>query len=131
MAGVYALIDPDGRLEFRDGVPDRMLGNSDPQHGAPVAFTIQRAAWGGNGLQGHIGNVSCLVSTYPPNRIATGVVAALGGPQEYIFGNLTVCGSQSFSVSGKPYFLCALTEAQQDLMGDVHTAVLKRAVNGP
>ncbi|MFE7607013.1 hypothetical protein [Streptomyces celluloflavus] len=131
MTGVYALIDPDGRLEFRDGVPDPMLGNSDPQHGAPAPFTIQRAARGGNGLQGHIGNVSCLAGTYPPNRIATAVVTVLGGPQEYIFGNLTICGSQSAPVSGEPPCLCGLTEIQQDLIDDVHTAVSKAADNSP
>ncbi|MFE7708349.1 hypothetical protein ACFU6I_21705 [Streptomyces sp. NPDC057486] len=49
-------------------------------------------------------------------------MTALGGPQD-IFGNLAVCDSQSFSVSGAPYFLCTLTEAQQDLIDDVHTAV--------
>lgn len=125
MAGVYAYFDPDGHLEFRDGVPDRMFGDSDPEHGRPVAFTIQRASWGGSGLQGHISNGSCFSATCPPNRIATTVVTALGGPQEYIFGNLTICGSQSFSVSGEPLLLRGLTEAQRHLIGDVHTTVCK------
>lgn len=123
MRGLYALIAPDGRLDFRDGVPDRMLGNSGPQHRTPATFIIQRAAWGGNGLQGHVRNDSCLASAFPSNRIAADVVTALGGPQKCIFGDLTICGSHSSPVSGEPVSLCGLTEAQQDLIGNVHTAV--------
>jgi hypothetical protein len=130
MTGIYALICPDGRLEFRDGVPDQMLRDTDPQHGAPAAFTIQRASWGDNGLHGHVSNVSCLAGTYPPNHVATSLVAALGGPQEYIFGNLTICGSQA-ALGGEEPLLCGLTEAQQDLIRDVHTAACKEADGSP
>ncbi|MFF8996145.1 hypothetical protein ACF09H_40750 [Streptomyces sp. NPDC014983] len=130
MTDIYALICPEGHLEFRDGVPGQMLRDADPQHEAPAAFSIQRAAWGGNGLQGHIGDVSCLAGTYPPNHIATSLLTALGGPQEYIFGNLTICGSQAAPDSEEPP-LCGLTEAQQDLIHDIHTAVSKEAANSP
>lgn len=54
MTGIYALIRPDGRLEFRDGVPDRMREDADPHHGVPAAFLIQRTASGGNGLHGQV-----------------------------------------------------------------------------
>ncbi|MFD7973711.1 hypothetical protein [Streptomyces clavifer] len=127
MTGIYALIDPDGQLEFCKGVPDQMLGSSDPQHGTPAAFTIQPAVLGINGLQGHIINGSCLVRAYRPNRIATAVVTALGGPQEYIFGNVTVCGSQNALVGEERPYLCGLTDAQQDLIWDIHTAISKEA----
>lgn len=53
----------------------------------------------------------------------------LGGPQEYIFGNLTICGSQPAPDSGEPP-LCGLGEAQQDLIHDVHTAVSQKAAGG-
>ncbi|MGW3247408.1 hypothetical protein [Streptomyces sp. NPDC001070] len=43
MIDVYALISPDGSLEFRDGVPDRMLKDAEPRQGAPYGFTIQGA----------------------------------------------------------------------------------------
>ncbi|MFF9318093.1 hypothetical protein ACF1BP_36425 [Streptomyces sp. NPDC014735] len=130
MTDIYALVRPDGRLEFSDGVPDQMLRDADPQHGTPAAFTIQRAAWGGNGLHGHVSDVSCLAGTYPPNHVATSLVAALGGPREYIFGNLTICGSQRAPDSEEP-LLCGLTEAQQDLIHDVHTAVSREAAGSP
>ncbi|MGJ5749811.1 hypothetical protein FB563_5937 [Streptomyces puniciscabiei] len=130
MTGLYALIRPDGRLEFRDGVPDQMLRDADPQHGAPAAFTIQRSAWGGNGLHGHVSDVSRLAGTYRPNHVATSLVAALGGPEEYIFGNLAICGSWSAPDNGEP-LLRGLTEAQQDLIHDVHTAVSKEVTGSP
>ncbi|MGW2896755.1 hypothetical protein ACWDAO_19585 [Streptomyces sp. NPDC001212] len=50
MSAIYALIRSDGRLEFRDGVPEQMHRDTDPHHGRPASFTIQRASWGGNGL---------------------------------------------------------------------------------
>ncbi|MEV5010825.1 hypothetical protein [Streptomyces sp. NPDC055692] len=124
MSAIYALIRSDGRLEFRDGVPEQMHRDTDPHHGRPASFTIQRASWGGNGLQGHVGDVSCMASTYLPNHIATALVAALGGPDQYIFGNLTICGTQASPDSGQP-ILRGLTKAQQYLIHDVHTAVTK------
>ncbi|MGV9933951.1 hypothetical protein ACWC4C_32620 [Streptomyces olivaceoviridis] len=130
MTGIYALICPDGRLEFRDGVPDQMLGDADPQHGAPAAFIIHRAAWGGHGLHGHVSDVSRLAGIYPPNHVATSLVAALGGPEEYVFGNLAICGSQR-TPGSEETLLCGLTEAQQDLIQDVHTALSNEAAGSP
>ncbi|MFJ2722891.1 hypothetical protein [Streptomyces sp. NPDC087437] len=124
MSGIYVLIRSDGRLEFRDGVPEQMHRDTDPHHGRSASFTIRRASWGGNGLHGHVGDVSCMASTYPPNHIATALVAALGGPVQYIFGNLTICGTQASPDSGQP-ILRGLTKAQQHLIHDVHTAVTK------
>ncbi|MEU6012331.1 hypothetical protein [Streptomyces sp. NPDC047453] len=124
MSGIYALIRSDGRLEFRDGIPEQMHRDTDPHHGRPASFTIQHASWGGNGLHGHVGDVSYMASTYPPNHIATALVTALGGPAQYIFGNLTICGTQASPDSGQP-ILRGLTEAQQHLIHDVHTAVTK------
>ena len=40
MTGVYALIGPDGELQFCDGVPGTLKGAS-PRHAA-VAFTMVR-----------------------------------------------------------------------------------------
>jgi hypothetical protein len=45
-----------------------------------------------------------------------------GGPDQYIFGNLTICGSQIASGNDEP-ILCGLTDAQERLIHDVHTAV--------
>lgn len=127
MTGIYALIRPDGRLEFRDGVPNRTREDADPHHAAPAAFTIQRAARGGNGLHGHVADTSALDGgAYPPNRLARPLVAALGGPDQYVFGNLTICGSQTTADTGESS-LCGLTEAQQRLIHDVHTTVSKDA----
>ncbi|MFL4903793.1 hypothetical protein ACJ6WF_11550 [Streptomyces sp. MMS24-I2-30] len=128
MTGIYALIQYHGLLEFREGVPGRMLGDTDPQHNSARAFTIQRAMWGGNGLQGHVASASLLTDAYSPNPIATALVAALGGPQEYIFGSLTICAAQVTPDSKEP-LLSGLTDAQQDLIQDVHTAVSKEAAN--
>jgi hypothetical protein len=57
-------------------------------------------------------------------------LAALGGPQEYIFGNLTICGTQATPDSEEP-LLCGLTEAQERLIRDVHTAISREAINSP
>lgn len=131
MTGIYALIRPDGRLEFRDGVPDQMREDADPHHGAPAAFLIQRAAFGGNGLHGHVADTSALDGgAYPPNRLARPVVAALGGPDQYVFGNLTICGSHTTADTAETS-LCGLTEAQQRLIHDVHSTVSEEAESRP
>lgn len=94
-----------------------------------LAFTVQRCSWGGDGLEGHISNTARFVGTYPPNPVATGVVTALGGPQEYIFGNLVICGSRWSPIEGEPPSIHGLSQAQQDLVGDVHIAVRKEAAS--
>lgn len=125
MTGIYALICPDGSLQFREGVPDRMRKDSDPQHGAPSAFPILRPSWGAHGLHGHIADASALDrDAYPPNHVAGPLVAALGGPGQYIFGNLTVCGS-CVAPDGGEAELCGLIEAQQRLIIGIHAAVSK------
>ncbi|WP_181801758.1 hypothetical protein [Streptomyces shenzhenensis] len=65
MTGIYALVHPDGHSEFREDVPDHMFKDPGPEHGAPAAFTIQRASSGGNGLHGHVSDVSHLTCAYP------------------------------------------------------------------
>lgn len=94
MAELYAFFDPNGHLMFSDEAQARMCEAADPHHKSPLAFSIHRSSWGGDGLQGHVGKSSCFVATYPPNPIATRVVTALGGPTQYIFGNLTICGTR-------------------------------------
>ncbi|MEU4498955.1 hypothetical protein AB0F96_37310 [Streptomyces sp. NPDC023998] len=123
MTGIYALVSPDGILEFRDGVPDQMCKDADPQNGVPSAFPIQRASWGGHGLHGHVANASALNrDAYPPSQVASSLVAALGGPEQRIIGNLTICGSCSSPHNGGTE-MCGLIEAQQHLITGVHTAV--------
>ncbi|MEH0400745.1 hypothetical protein ACFY7V_34380 [[Kitasatospora] papulosa] len=129
MASVFAFFDSDGEMEFREGTPDRVFGALDPRHADPLAFTVQRCSWGGDGLEGHISNTARFVGTYPPNPVATGVVTALGGPQEYIFGNLVICGSRWSPIEGEPPSIHGLSQAQQDLVGDVHIAVRKEAAS--
>ncbi|MCX2925584.1 hypothetical protein [Streptomyces sp. NEAU-W12] len=120
MTGIYALIRPDGGLEFRDGVPEQVRRDADPHHGASAAFTIQLPGRGGNGLHGHVADTSALDSdAHPPNRVAGPLVAALGGPDQYLFGNLTICGSRTTPDTGETT-LCGLTEAQRRLIRDVH-----------
>jgi hypothetical protein len=131
MTGIYALIRPDGSLQLRDGVPDQMCKDADPHHKAPAAFTIQHPARGGIGLHGHVAGTSALDGdAYPPNRAASPLVAALGGPDQYIFGNLTICGSRIAPGAGETT-LCSLTEAQQRLIHDVHTTVSKETESTP
>jgi hypothetical protein len=50
------------------------------------------------------------------------LVAALSGPEQYIFGNLTICGSHIAPDSGETD-LCGLIEAQQRLIAGVHAAM--------
>ncbi|MDW4909227.1 hypothetical protein RB628_28775 [Streptomyces sp. ADMS] len=131
MTGIYAVIRPDASLQFRDGVPDQMCKDADPHHKAPAAFTIQRPAGGGNGLHGHVADTSALDGdAYPPNHVASPLVAALGGPDQYIFGNLTICGSRTTPDTGE-ITLCSLTETQQRLIHDVHTTVSKEIESAP
>ncbi|MFR9676907.1 hypothetical protein [Streptomyces sp. TR02-1] len=119
---VFALISSDGRLELREGVVTRMDQDTDPEQWAAAGFLIHRATWGTPGLEGRIGRGSLLSGSYPPNRTATMLVAVLGGPEKYVFGNLAICGVRATSNSRDPT-LCGLTAAQQDLIRDVHTAV--------
>ncbi|MFJ3921575.1 hypothetical protein [Streptomyces sp. NPDC090022] len=123
MTGTYALISPDGSLQFRDGAAEHMGEDADPHNGAPSGFTILRPSWGARGLHGHVGDSSALArDVYPPNHVAGRLVAALGGPERYVFGNLTICGSHIPQGSEEPE-ICGLSEAQQRLITAVHTAV--------
>ncbi|MEU7183691.1 MULTISPECIES: hypothetical protein [Streptomyces] len=131
MNGIYALISPDGSLVFRDGVPDHMRKDADPHHGAPSAFAIRRPAWGGHGLQCLVGGTSTLQhNTYPPNHIGAALVEGLDGPDQYIFGNLTICGSRTASATAE-LEMCGLTDAQQRLISAVHAAVADEAASSP
>ncbi|MEU9529890.1 hypothetical protein AB0D58_31495 [Streptomyces sp. NPDC048210] len=127
MAELYAFFDPNGHLMFSDEAQARMCEAADPHHKSPLAFSIHRSSWGGDGLQGHVGKSSCFVAPYPPNPIATRVVTALGGPTQYIFGNLTICGTR-WSAGDKQPSLRGLSKAQQDLLMDVHAVVCEETV---
>ncbi|MER6979278.1 hypothetical protein ABT317_20370 [Streptomyces carpinensis] len=127
MSGVYALLRPDGPLEFRIGVPDQMSQDTGPHDGGPSAITIQRETWGGRGLQGQVGNISYPAGrSQPANHTGSRLAAALGGPEECLFGNLAICGTQIDPSNGKPT-VCGLTEAQQHLIRSVHAAVCQEA----
>ncbi|MFE0515777.1 hypothetical protein [Streptomyces sp. NPDC058964] len=117
MTSIYALIRVDGSMQFRDGIPD---------HGTGAPFTIQRAAWGGHGLHGDIGDARGCAGGQLLNSMATFVVHALGGPDQRILGDLTIGGDRFESGSGKT-MPCGLTEAQQHLIRDVHSAVRRNA----
>jgi hypothetical protein len=119
MNSIYALIRIDGGIQFRDGIPDQGTGTS-------AAFAIHRAAWGGHGLHGDVGDVRGPAGTHLLNRIATLVVYALGGPNRRVFGDLTISGDRFESGSGKTA-PCGLTEAQQHLIRAVHGAICGNA----
>ncbi|MFF7241723.1 hypothetical protein [Streptomyces collinus] len=61
-------------------------------------------------------------------------MTALGGPDAYLFGNLTICGTEGPSDPGdlgatEPV-VCGPSEAQQRLVSSVHAAVLQEAMGG-
>jgi hypothetical protein len=119
MAGVYALIGPDGALTFRDGVPDAMFKDTDPAHADPVAFTILHSQGSAQGLCGYTEDPSSAPSDPPPNPVGQALVAAFGAPDPPIHGALAICGTRtlpSSSMSG----LCGLSEAQQRLIRAAH-----------
>ncbi|WP_432021526.1 hypothetical protein [Streptomyces sp. 1222.5] len=124
MIDIYALVAPNGQLDFLEGITDRMPAFTDPHHGAISAFTIQQAARGNNGLQGYISQASYIDSVrYPPNRIGRHLVEDLGGSGKYIFGNLAICGTRTRH--GKPGFTpCGLTEEQRQTIQYVHTDLI-------
>lgn len=123
MTGIYALISPDGRLEFHDGVPERIWKDADPHNSAPSTFAIQHASRSALGLEGHAGGSSALVcDAYPPNHVAGSLVAALGGSERYFFGNLTIYGSRILPGSDE-VARRGLSEAQQQLITAVHAVV--------
>ncbi|MGW3247409.1 hypothetical protein [Streptomyces sp. NPDC001070] len=79
-------------------------------------------------MHGHIADASTPDrDAYPPNHVADPLVAALGGPEQYIFGNLTICDSHISTHSGTANF-CGLIEAQQWLITGVHAAMSKDPV---
>ncbi|WP_327130044.1 hypothetical protein OG311_00345 [Streptomyces sp. NBC_01343] len=123
MPNTYALIRLDGQLRFHDNV-------SDPaKHAAPgpdttITFTIQPAGWGSHGLHGQTTPIPTAGITSPANPIASSVVAALGGPDHRIHGNLII-GGDRVDPSFRHPVACSLTKAQEHLIHDVHRAVLR------
>lgn len=122
MAGVYALISPEGGLRFRDGVPGRMLEDTGAEHAAASTpamlhgswFTILRPSWSAQGLSGHADD-----STAPSNLVGQRLLVALGSSDPAICGNLAICGTR-VTQNGHDTVLCGLTEAQQRLIHDAH-----------
>lgn len=57
---VYAVINPEGELHFRTGVPYAMWRETDPHHGAHSGFTVTEAQQWTPGLRGYVGDVSAL-----------------------------------------------------------------------
>ncbi|MEU1815156.1 hypothetical protein ABZ543_08155 [Streptomyces roseifaciens] len=122
----YALVAPDGTLDFKTGVPSQMWEDADPHYGAHAGFHISLPTWpgGARGIRGYIGDCSALDSQkYPPNTAAEHIVTALGGPAQPWFGNVALCGSR---MVGPELDLCGLTVEQQEHIRDLHAA----AVNG-
>ncbi|MEU9125014.1 hypothetical protein AB0C96_35110 [Streptomyces sp. NPDC048506] len=127
MSNIYALINPDTSLDFRGGLPDLMLRGADPHHGMTSEFTIQRESLARNGMHGFFAHAAGLGrDKYPPNHVAGPLIAALGGPDRYWFGSLTICGCRPVAATGRAE-LCGLSMAQQRLIAQVHATVLAGA----
>lgn len=109
MAGMYALIRPDGELQFLDG-----LGEKGDSFLSVATFIIQRAGWGGPGLHGHADAADHSVGAPLFNGTATSVASVLGGPGQRIFGSLIIGGDRDQPESHQPV-PCGLTTAQQHL----------------
>ena len=121
MPGIYALIDPDGRLHFRDGDTRAMLNDPDAPHASTVAFTILRAQGRAQGLCGYTEN-GFLASGRQPNPVGQALVAAFGSPDTPINGALAICGTHA--VPGDTMTdLCGLSEPQQRLIRSAHARV--------
>ncbi|WP_042424421.1 hypothetical protein [Streptacidiphilus anmyonensis] len=121
MPGIYALIDPDGRLHFRDGDTRTMLKDPDAAQTGPVAFTILRAQGRAQGLCGYTGDDS-LPSGQQSNPLGQALLAAFGSPEPPIHGTLAICGTHAVpgdTMAG----LCGLSDPQQRLIRSVHARV--------
>ncbi len=85
----YVFIRCDDRLQFCDGIPgsEGIPGSTDTEagsgRGATATFTIHRAGWGGHGLHGHIIDDPGPASTSPPNPVASCLVSAPRGPDQF------------------------------------------------
>lgn len=126
----FALIRLNGRLQFCDGIPGRTNKEADSGPTACATFTIQRAAWGGHGLRGHVSDARGPVGAPAPNPVATALVSALGGTDQSILGNLAIGGDRIEPCFDKPV-PCGLTEAQQHLIRDVHAGVRRSPASSP
>ncbi|WP_042388124.1 hypothetical protein [Streptacidiphilus melanogenes] len=121
MPGIYALIDPDGRLHFRDGDTRAMLNDPNAAHASTVAFTILRARGRAQGLCGYTEDGS-LASGRQPNPVGQALMAAFGSPEPPIHGALAICGTHDIpgdTMTG----LCGLSEPQQRLIRSAHARV--------
>ncbi|RAG86199.1 hypothetical protein DN069_07975 [Streptacidiphilus pinicola] len=121
MPGIYALIDPDGRLHFRDGDTRAMFMDPDAAQASTVAFTILRAQGTAQGLCGYTED-GLRASGRQPNPVGQALVAAFGSPDPPIHGALAICGTHD--VPGDTMIgLCGLSEPQQRLIRSVHAGV--------
>ncbi|MEU2832509.1 hypothetical protein ABZ667_28245 [Streptomyces lavendulae] len=112
-------------MRFHDNVSDPAKHVA-PGPGTTITFTIQPAGWGGHGLHGRTTPIPTPGITLPSTPIASSVVAALGGPDHRIHGNLIIGGDRVDPGFRHPV-ACSLTAAQEHLIHDVHRTVLRNA----
>ncbi|NEC87825.1 hypothetical protein [Streptomyces sp. SID12501] len=122
---VYALIDPEGELYFRTGVPYAMWRDTDPHNGSHCGFTVIDAQHQTRtrGVRGYVGDVSALFpEMYLPNPIAQRVASELTQQQAIaLFGKLTLCGCRYDDGEAEDV---GLTEQQQEAIRAAHRVAL-------
>jgi hypothetical protein len=121
---VFALINPDGLLTFKDGTSQEVREAADPLHGAASRVTVVDPRHGAVGIRGYRPEVAGhLPEEYPVNPVARRVRAALAAgagqevPDEELRGNLALC---TMDVDGKTEV--GLTGWQQQLIRVAHHA---------
>jgi hypothetical protein len=121
---VFALINPDGLLTFKDGTPQQVRDAADILHGVAARVTVVDPRGGVVGIRGYRPEVAGhLPEEYPVNPVARRVRAALAAgagqvvPDEELRGNLSLC---AVDVDGKTEV--GLTGWQQQLIRVAHHA---------
>ena len=121
---VFALINPDGLLTFKDGTPREVRAAADPLHGAAARVIVVEPRGGAAGIRGYRPEVGRDVpEEYPVNPVARRVKAALAAgagqavPDEELRGNLALC---AVDVDGRTEV--GLTGWQQQLIRVAHHA---------
>ncbi|MFE6690233.1 hypothetical protein ACFVFQ_27655 [Streptomyces sp. NPDC057743] len=122
----YALVSPDADLDIQEAVLEALPQEVNPYGGHATDFVIHRAFGSSAGMRGLVADTAELAKDrYPPNRLATRLIDALGGPDRYCFGHVAICGYRLGQED--ELLLCGLSDSQCHLITQVYSAVYEQA----
>ncbi|GAU69772.1 hypothetical protein SSP35_14_01060 [Streptomyces sp. NBRC 110611] len=120
------MVRPETGMTIREAALEELRREVDPYGGKASDFVIHHASGSIAGMRGLAADTAGLAKDkYPPNRLASRLIGALGGPDRYWFGGVAICGYHPGN-EGEP-LLCGLSDSQCHLITQVYSALYEEA----